>query len=186
VAADKLNELLGPEGLRFDHVRGRPELTEVEPSFTPAVKQEPAVLKTDIADVVRDPELAELLRQRLDEVQACRTSGAHLSAVIMLGSVLEGVLFDVARNDMARACQSRPVPKKDGRPLPVEDWKLTNLIEIAHDCGWIELDIKKFSHELRDYRIISVRLPPLLVVRQRVFTRELRQVQGEGNLRAPR
>jgi hypothetical protein len=152
VAADELNKLLDGEGLRIDHVRGRPELTEVEPSLSPAAKMEPAVLKTDIADVVRDPKLAELLRQRLDEAQACRASGAHLSAVIMLGSVLEGVLFDVARNNMSQACQSSPVPKRDGRPLPVEDWKLTSLIEVAHDCGWIELDIRKFSHELRDYR----------------------------------
>lgn len=152
VAADELNRLLAHEGLHIDHVRGRPELTEVDPSFSPPAKKEPVVLKTDIADVVRDPELAKLLRQRLDEAQTCRGSGAHLSAVIMLGSVLEGVLFDVARNSMAQACRSRSVPKKDGRPLPVDDWKLTSLIEIAHDCGWIELDIRKFSHELRDYR----------------------------------
>jgi hypothetical protein len=53
----------------------------------------------------------------------------------MLGSVLEGALFDVARNNMSQACRSRPVPKKDDRPLPVEEWKLTALIEIAR--GWI-------------------------------------------------
>lgn len=152
VAADELNKLLPHEGLHIDHVRGRPELIEVEPSFALAVKKEPVVLKTDIADVVRDPELARLLKQRLDEAQACRASGAHLSAVIMLGSVLEGVLFDVARSNMAQACRSRSVPKRDGRPTPVKDWKLTSLIEIAHECGWIELDIRKFSHELRDYR----------------------------------
>lgn len=110
VATDKLNKLLDGEGQRIDHVRGRPELTEIDPSFAPGAKREPAVLKTDIADVARDPELAELLRQRLDEAQACRVSGAHLSAVIMLGSVLEGVLFDVARNNMSQACRSRPVP----------------------------------------------------------------------------
>lgn len=151
-AADQLNELLAHEGLRIDYVRGRPEITEVDPSFSPAVKKEPVVLKTDIADVVRDPVLAKLLKQRLDEVQNCRLSGAHLSAVIMLGSVLEGVLFDVARNNMAQACRSKSAPKRDGRPLPVKDWKLTSLIDVAHDCGWIELDARKFSHELRDYR----------------------------------
>lgn len=152
VAADKLNDLLAHEGLHIDHVRGRAELTEVDPSFSPSIKKGPVVLKTDISDVVRDPELAALLRRRLEEAQSCRECGAHLSAIIMLGSVLEGVLFDVARNSMAQACRSRSVPKRNGRPLPADEWKLTSLIEIAHECGWIELDIRKFSHELRDYR----------------------------------
>jgi hypothetical protein len=29
---------------------------------------------------------------------------------------------------------------------------MDNLINVAHDVGLIELDIKKFSHDLRDFR----------------------------------
>ena len=32
------------------------------------------------------------------------------------------------------------------------DWSLTQLIDTAHDIGVIALDVKKFSHGLRDFR----------------------------------
>ena len=28
------------------------------------------------------------------------------------------------------------------------------MIEVAHEVGWIQLDVKKFSHALRDFRNI--------------------------------
>lgn len=33
-----------------------------------------------------------------------------------------------------------------------KDWSLNSLIDVAHETNFIELDVKKFSHSLRDFR----------------------------------
>ena len=32
------------------------------------------------------------------------------------------------------------------------DWTLASLIDVAHEVGLLDLDVKKFSHVLRDFR----------------------------------
>jgi len=32
------------------------------------------------------------------------------------------------------------------------DWALSDMIDVAHEVGWIKADVKQFSHSLRDYR----------------------------------
>jgi hypothetical protein len=78
--------------------------------------------------------------------------GWPMSAVIMLGSVLEGILVDIAKHNMTQACQTVPPPRNRDGQLPVEEWKLSHLIDVAHKCRWIDLDVKRFSQELREYR----------------------------------
>jgi hypothetical protein len=151
-ARDALNEMLAIEGLRIEYTSGRPELIEVEPSISPPEPKAPAELHGYIGEIVQTPGLGELLQQRLNEAETCQRSGAHLSAVIMLGSVLEGVLVDIARSNMAQACRTVPPPRNREGQLPVEEWKLSHLIDVAHKCGWIDLDVKRFGHELREYR----------------------------------
>jgi hypothetical protein len=53
---------------------------------------------------------------------------------------------------MTQACQTVPPPRNRDGQLPVEEWKLSHLIDVAHKCRWIDLDVKRFSQELREYR----------------------------------
>jgi hypothetical protein len=56
-------------------------------------------------------------------------------------------------HDTKESNRSRACPKdKTGKPKPFQEWNLNSLIDVAHDCGWIQLDVKNFSHVLRDYR----------------------------------
>jgi hypothetical protein len=32
------------------------------------------------------------------------------------------------------------------------EWTLNDLIEVGHQCGWIEADVRDFAAALRDYR----------------------------------
>lgn len=32
------------------------------------------------------------------------------------------------------------------------DWSLSEMINVAHDLDWIDLDVKKFCHALRAFR----------------------------------
>jgi hypothetical protein len=79
----------------------------------------------------------------------------------MLGSLLEGALLGVAKEYRTAAARSprapkQPVdrkrPERGTRPAPVEQWKLESLIEVAHSCGWIDRDVKEFSHSLQRFR----------------------------------
>ena len=151
--AEQLNRLLAFEGLRITYIDGRPELVASDPAFRTPATTAPLSLKADLADIVRNPRLAALLKKRLDEARTCREYGAHLSSVIMLGSVLEGTLHDVVRQFPAEAYRCPSAPKgHSGKPRDSATWKLGELIDVAHACGWIELDARRFSHELRDYR----------------------------------
>lgn len=93
-----------------------------------------------MSDLVRDPQLAAVLQGRLDEAHTCDRNGAHVSAIIMLGSLLEGVLLDAVQTRM-------PSPVKSA-----DKWYLKDLIATAHDQGWIQTDVRKFTDHLKDYR----------------------------------
>ena len=80
-------------------------------------------------------------------------AGADLSAIILLGSMLEGVLLGAAQSNPKMFNQSSTAPKDDNnKVLPHWKWKLADLIDSAHEIGMLKLDVKKFSHALRDFR----------------------------------
>ncbi|WP_258341869.1 hypothetical protein [Saccharopolyspora gregorii] len=132
----QLNELLAVEGYQVDYLRGRPRLVEHEPSMTRPSKTTPLELTASIADIVHDAEFGRQLQSRLDEAYLCWTEGAPTAAIIMLGSVLEGVLYDVAKN------------KHEGQGTD----RLEKLIDLAEERGWIAKDVTEYAHVLRGHR----------------------------------
>ncbi|MGL5920951.1 MAG: hypothetical protein ACRCZQ_10700, partial [Bacteroidales bacterium] len=101
-----------------------------------------------------DTSLLDVLNQRLIEIEKSINTGASLSAIIMCGSVLEGLLLGIALENMKESNQSTSSPKdkNTNKVLQFQDWTLNNLIDVAHNIGFIGLDVKKFSHSLRDFR----------------------------------
>lgn len=152
--AERLNGFLSLEGWRIVYENARPKVVEVAPTMCTPASPAPTILKADLSALVQDPEMATLLRSRLDEATTCRNYGAHLSATIMLGSVLEGVLLDVTQQRIETACRSSTAPKgsKTGKVKSINTWTLNDLIKVAYACGWIQHDAQKFAHDLRDYR----------------------------------
>lgn len=96
--------------------------------------------------------VAEIIQDRLKEVQACLSKGAHLSAIFQCGSVLEGVLLGAAQKAPEKFNRSSKSPKKDGKVKAFQDWKLAEFIDVARDIGLLKPDVQKFSHGLRDFR----------------------------------
>lgn len=140
-AARRLNAFLVYEGYQIQLPGGRPRIVECDPALGHPSELAPVELQTTMSDLVPEPAVAAILQNRLDEAQTCHTNGAHVAAIIMLGSLLEGVLLDVLR--------ARTPP--GARPLD-DRTSLHDLIEVAHRNRWIQADAKKFCHELRDYR----------------------------------
>ena len=81
-------------------------------------------------------------------------SGAWKSVVIMAGSILEAVLYDVltqAPSVLSKATSSTKAPK--GKDITKGEWKLASLIEVATEIGILPLDrANTIDQVLRDYR----------------------------------
>ncbi len=99
-----------------------------------------------------DPNLIPVLESRLAEAQHCLTS-APLASIFLCGSILEGILLGVALQKPKEFNQAANSPKdKDNKVKPFHEWSLAQFIDVAHGLGALRLDVKKFSHELRDFR----------------------------------
>lgn len=101
-----------------------------------------------------DSSVLEILKERLIEIHKSLKSESSLSVVILSGSVLEGILLGMALKNMKEFNQSPSSPKnkETSKVLPFQDWTLSNLIDVAYSIGLLGLDVKNFSHSLRDFR----------------------------------
>lgn len=94
-----------------------------------------------------------IIEARLREARVALTGGAHLSVIFLCGSVLEAILLGAAQKSPARFNQANGAPKTaKGSPKRFHEWSLAQLIDVAYETGILELDVKKFSHGLRDFR----------------------------------
>jgi hypothetical protein len=86
--------------------------------------------------------------------------GAWKSVVIMAGSILEAILYDLLVQDAPRAMASPEAPKKKGglvkditQNTAADEWKLTDLIEVAVDLAFLPKErADTIDQVLRDYR----------------------------------
>ena len=108
----------------------------------------------DFLSIGLSPEVGKILKNRWDEAQHCGKAGAYLSAIIIMGSILEGLLFGIFQQNPAEAnkCTSAPKDPKTKKIKKFSDWKLAEMIDVAHQIGWFNPDVQKFSHALRDFR----------------------------------
>jgi len=136
----RLQDILALEDRHIDYDKNRPFLTDYDANQTPRPQR--VELKVAITDLVTDPDLASAVQLRLDEARICQQHGAYTSAVIMLGSLLEGVLVHAADTRPAAV----PLPR------PARDTRLQELIHHAHTNRWIDQDAKMASDLLRTYR----------------------------------
>jgi len=99
-----------------------------------------------------DPNLVPVLESRLAEAQHC-LAAAPLATIFLCGSILEGILLGVALQSPKEFNQAANSPKdKDNKVKSFQEWSLAQFIDVAHGLGALKLDVKKFSHELRDFR----------------------------------
>jgi hypothetical protein len=100
-----------------------------------------------------DAQVAEIIAARLEEARKALAAGAPLAVIFLCGSVLEGVLLGTAQRHPEKFNRASSSPKTaDGKVKPFHEWTLAQLIDVAHEVGLLTLDVKKFSHGLRDFR----------------------------------
>lgn len=154
--SEHLNQILHVEGIELAVVGVEPQIRARKAgASTPKPKEAPIEASPDFGRLVQDSSLADILIFRWAESQRCFRSDAHLSAVIMMGSILEGVLLHKSEHNMKVANQAKAAPRdKTGTVRPIQDWSLSALIDVAHEVGWLQGDVKRFSHALRESRNI--------------------------------
>jgi hypothetical protein len=152
-----LNRWLEAEELKLVLEGVRPRLQEITSSTPlPAPRQKVSFQKEpapDFRKFVTDAPLSKILFFLWEEAQRCVEGGAYLAAVLMMGSILEGVLLHTIESNIATANAAKASPKdKAGSPRPLNEWGLNNFIEVAHEVHWLGGDITRFSHALRESR----------------------------------
>lgn len=141
IAWGVINRLLGKE---YSETSGRQQEQEfLQQNFT----------KIDWVRLDIDSGLQIVLEQRINEIEKTLKAGASLSVVFLCGSTLEGLLLDVSAKNAAKFNQAKAAPKyKDGKAKPLHEWTLESLVNVAHELNLLSLDVKKYSHSLRDFR----------------------------------
>jgi len=153
---DHLNQILQVEGLELGVVGVEPQIRECRAAASvPKPKEAPMEAPPDFDRLVQDSSLADILTFRWAEAQRCFRADAHLSAIVMMGSILEGVLLHKAEHNLRTANQAKAAPRdRTGAVRPISDWSLSALVDVAHEVGWLQGDVKRFSHALRESRNI--------------------------------
>jgi hypothetical protein len=99
-----------------------------------------------------DSSVISILELGIIEIKNSIETKSALSCIILCGSVLEGILLGIASSRAKEFNQCDSSPKKDNKVLQFNEWTLSNFIDVAHKLGLLGLDVKKYSHSLRDFR----------------------------------
>ncbi|KQO21246.1 hypothetical protein ASF10_14095 [Flavobacterium sp. Leaf82] len=156
-----MNEILAVESLKVMIENIEPKLIKQDPNYNFSEKteeKEERELKPlpppNFDKLNLEFGLAEILQKRWIEVESCIKVNATVSAVIMMGSMLEGFLLGIMQKKPQLVNQAKSAPRKDEKVKNFSEWSLNDMIDVAHEVGWIQLDVKKFSHALKDFRNI--------------------------------
>jgi hypothetical protein len=114
--------------------------TDAPPNFSP---------------LAADRAMQIILQRRWDEVQRCIASNANLAATVMMGGLLESLLLARinASPDKHRIFTAKLAPRaKGGKARPLSEWKVVNMVDVAHELTWITKSAKDVGNVLRDFR----------------------------------
>jgi hypothetical protein len=109
----------------------------------------------DFSSLVADLKMRTILGDRWRECVKCVAAGAPLSAVVMMGGMLEGLLLARVNQltDASPVFKAASAPKdKTGHPLKLNEWGLKNYLDVAHELSWITRTTKDVGEIVRDYR----------------------------------
>lgn len=87
------------------------------------------------------------------ELQKLLICGAYKAVIIMCGSIIEGLLLDSLKAERGRVESARAAQKgAKGQPIPLEEWDLGHLIDVAKELSTINPGTVPLSHAVREYR----------------------------------
>jgi hypothetical protein len=153
-AIQQLNMILSIEGFEIVLEGIKPRLIQKDAKLYDSSDDELIPIDPpDFSKLSLEPGLGNILEERWNEAQKCMNSEAYLAGTIIMGSMLEGILLSVINKNPSIANRAKCSPKdKVGVVKVFGDWNLSEMINVAHEVGWLGLDVKKYSHVLREFR----------------------------------
>lgn len=109
----------------------------------------------DFSLLVPDKRMQSILNGRWRECVTCVGADAPLSAVVMMGGMLEGLLLARVNQlkDKSHVFKAVSSPKdKTGATLKLNEWGLKNYLDVAHELTWISKTTRDVGEVVRDYR----------------------------------
>ena len=155
-----LREIVGPEGLRPEDAERYSAIckrltSHVEKAAAPLGEEAALfdlVFRPDhLTALPFEPALIAVLSERMVEARACVASQAYLAAVIIAGSVLEGLCLGYGKLNMAAVNRTYGV-KYQKAPPRFSEWKLVHWIEVLAELGVFAPNVARFGQVLRDFR----------------------------------
>jgi hypothetical protein len=147
----EVNRILEPVRLTVQLIDGLPVLAELGADLGEPDAGAPPHLETRLHNIIGDKAMVDLLLRRIREVLTCQRHGAHLLALVGIGSFVEGLLLTVLQ-------EHDPVVRQNGftddrgKRIDPSRVGLAVLIGTAHRNGWIALDARQFVERVNDYR----------------------------------
>ena len=98
--------------------------------------------------------LHAIIETRMKEIDKCIENKVPLGCIFLCGSVLEGILNALAMKSPAEFNYAKASPKEkdSGKVKSFDKWTLENYISVAYELGYIKEDVKRFSHEVQNFR----------------------------------
>lgn len=110
----------------------------------------------DFSLLIGHPPMQQILVRRWKECSGCVVGNAPLAATVMMGGLLEALLFARVNKEPNQKAifgsTKSPKDKTTGKTLPLKEWSLKHYIDIGHELGWISQSAKDVGVVLRDYR----------------------------------
>lgn len=98
--------------------------------------------------------LHPIIETRMKEIDKCIENQVPLGCIFLCGSVLEGLLSAIAMKSSAEfnSAKASPKEKDSSKVKSFDKWTLENYIAVAYELGYIKEDVKRFSHEVQNFR----------------------------------
>jgi hypothetical protein len=110
----------------------------------------------DFSPLISDPMMQQILVGRWNECLACVTAKAPLSATVMMGGLLEGLLLARVEREKDKkpifTAKATPLDPKTSAPRRLNEWVLNDYIQVLAELKWITLGASAVGDVLRDYR----------------------------------
>jgi hypothetical protein len=116
-----------------------------------------AFLNKDLGTLNLDalpPELTagQVIADRMSEIDRTLEADAPLAVIFLVGSTVEGLLSELAIGHRTEFLASNAAPKLKGKPKPLGQWNLAELITVARERGVLSEDVARHADQVRNFR----------------------------------
>lgn len=102
---------------------------------------------------VKDPQIRLVLEDYYTQAVKASEAASYLGAIVACGSVVEGMLTWALQQRGELALKSSKANKdKQGHTKSLQEWNLSNLIDVSAELGLIGKTAKQASWALKDFR----------------------------------